>query len=69
MYNYIDELVQERRNSSALAMQEQTTNRHSYQFIRENAFKDVICKMAAILSRPQCIKSAWMIVARSTQAN
>ena len=25
-------------------------------FIQENAFKNIICKMAAILSRPQCVK-------------
>ena len=25
-------------------------------FIQENAFKDVVCKMAAILSRPQYVK-------------
>ena len=25
-------------------------------FIKENAFENVICAMAAILSRPQCVK-------------
>ena len=31
-------------------------NRNSYIFIQENAFKDVVCEKAAILSRPQCVK-------------
>ena len=31
-------------------------NWNSYIFIQENAFKNVIWKMAAILSRPQCVK-------------
>ena len=31
-------------------------NRNSYLFIQENAFKDVVCEKAAILSRPQCVK-------------
>ena len=29
----------------------------SYIFIQENAFNNVVCKMAAILCRPQCVKS------------
>ena len=29
---------------------------NSYNSIQENAFKNVICKMAAILSLPQCFK-------------
>ena len=28
-----------------------------YILIQENAFEKVVCEMAAILSRPQCIKS------------
>ena len=30
--------------------------RNSYIFIQENAFENVVWKMAAILSRPQCVK-------------
>ena len=30
-------------------------NRNSYIFIQENPFENVVCKMAAILSRPQCV--------------
>ena len=30
--------------------------RNSYIFIQENAFENVICEMAAILLRPQCVK-------------
>ena len=33
-------------------------NRNSYTFIQENPFENVVWKMAAILSRPQCVKSA-----------
>ena len=29
--------------------------RNSYIFIQENAFQNVVCKIAAILSRPQCV--------------
>ena len=32
-------------------------NRNSYIFIHENAFEKVVCKMAAILSRPQCLNA------------
>ena len=32
-------------------------NRYSYIFIQENAFENVISKMVAILSRPQCVNS------------
>ena len=32
-------------------------NRNSYIFIQENAFQNVVWKMAAILSRPQCVKT------------
>ena len=31
-------------------------NRNSYIFIQENALENVVCKVAAILSRPQCVK-------------
>ena len=34
-------------------------NRNWYIFIQENAFEYVVWKMAAILSRPQCIKTWW----------
>ena len=32
-------------------------NQNSYIFIQENAFEKVVCEMAAILSRPQCVKA------------
>ena len=28
-------------------------------FIKENAFENVVWKMAAILYRPQCVKLTW----------
>ena len=31
-------------------------NRNSYIFMQENAFKNFVCEMASILSRPQCVK-------------
>ena len=31
-------------------------NRNSESFIQENVFESVVCEMAAILSRPQCVK-------------
>ena len=34
-------------------------NRNSYVFIKENAFENVVWKMAAILSRPQCVKVSF----------
>ena len=33
-------------------------NRYSYIFIHENAFENVVCEMASILSRSQCVKKA-----------
>ena len=32
-------------------------NQNSNIFIQENAFESVVCKMAAILSRPQCVNN------------
>ena len=32
-------------------------NRNSNIFIQENAFESVVCEMAAMLSRPQCVKT------------
>ena len=32
-------------------------NKNLYIFIKENAFENVVWKMAAILSRPQCVKT------------
>ena len=29
-------------------------------FIHKNAFENVVCKMAAILPRPHCIKASWL---------
>ena len=38
-------------------------NRNSYIFIHENALENVVCEMASILSRPQCVNelmlSSW----------
>ena len=31
--------------------------RNSYIFIQENVFENVVCKMASILSRPQCVNT------------
>ena len=31
---------------------------NSYIFIQENAYENVVCEMAAILPRPQCVKPA-----------
>ena len=31
-------------------------NRNSHIFIQENAFESVVCEIASILSRPQCVK-------------
>ena len=28
-------------------------------FIQEKAFENVVCEIAAILPRPQCVKSIW----------
>ena len=32
-------------------------NRNSNIFIQENVFESVVCEMAAMLSRPQCVKA------------
>ena len=32
-------------------------NRYSSIFIQEKAFENVVCEMASILSRPQCVKA------------
>ena len=34
-------------------------NRNSNIFIQENALENVVCEMASILSRPQCVKERW----------
>ena len=36
-------------------------NRNSYNFIQEDAFENVVCEMAAILSRPQCVNESVVI--------
>ena len=36
--------------------QQWNLHQNSYLFIQENAFENVVWKMAAILSRPQCVK-------------
>ena len=35
-------------------------NRNSNIFIHENAFESVVCEMAFILSRPQCVNEVWV---------
>ena len=35
-------------------------NRHSNIFIQENAFEIVVSEMAAMFSRPQCVKATCM---------
>ena len=37
-------------------------NRNSFIFIQENAFENVVWKMTAILSRPQCVNTGLHIV-------
>ena len=37
-------------------------NRNSNIFIQENAFENVVCEMASILSRPQCVKCILLII-------
>ena len=39
-------------------------NRYSNIFIRENAFENVVCEMASILIRPQCVKDAIVDLAQ-----
>ena len=36
---------------------------NSYILIQENAFENVVCEMAAILSQPHCVK--WVISPRA----
>ena len=36
-------------------------NRNSKFFIHENAIESVICEMASILSRSQCVKDQWIV--------
>ena len=46
-------------------------NRNSIIFIQEIAFECVVCEMAAILSRPQCVKerASWYIWYRSSPSS
>ena len=37
-------------------------NRNSYIFIQENAFENIVWKMASILPRPQCVKTCSFVV-------
>ena len=43
-------------------------NRHLYILIQENAFEIVVRELAAILSRPQCVKSCSLRGAISTES-
>ena len=36
-------------------------NRNSNIFIQENAFQNVVCEMASILSRPQCVSQCGLL--------
>ena len=36
-------------------------NQNSNIFIQENVFESVVCEMAAILSRPQCVKRSFIV--------
>ena len=38
-------------------------NRNSNIFIQENAFENVVCEMASILSRPQCVNGCYHMMA------
>ena len=38
-------------------------------FIQENAFESVICEMAAILSRPQCVTDRCCVLRNAKQTN
>ena len=37
-------------------------NRNSNIFIQENAFESVVCEMAAMLSRPQCVNMHMVLL-------
>ena len=37
-------------------------NRNSNIFIQENAIENIVCEMASILSRPQCVKTALHVL-------
>ena len=42
-------------------------NRNSNIFIQENALENVVCEMASILCRPQCVKDTlWMVQIRAS---
>ena len=40
-------------------------NKYSYFFVQENAFENVICEKAAILSQPQCVKEQHLEMTRA----
>ena len=44
------------------------SKRNSYIFIHENAFENIVCETAVILSRPQCVNSVYQIVATKMTA-
>ena len=44
-------------------------NRNSNNFIQENAFEVVVCEMAAILFRPECVNSFAWIISTVTEPN
>ena len=44
-------------------------NRNSNIFIQENAIKNVVCEMAFILSRPQCVKKARAFIRMTNNSN
>ena len=44
-------------------------NWNSYIFIKENAFENVVWKMVAISSQPQCVKWQYILNSSSMQEN
>ena len=46
---------------------QRNVNRNSYIFIQENAFEGVVCEMASILSRPQCVNSKFINICSQGQ--
>ena len=43
------------------------SNRNSNIFIEENMYENIVCKMVAILSRPQCVNKGCIILSSSRQ--
>ena len=52
----LSEPMMEYRNWTLRNKFQWNSNRNSYIFIQENALENVVCEVAFILSRPQCVK-------------